>query len=167
VFTSIPAFPKFDFKDVLAIMAAKRLAIDTDALVKLAEDMHEAGVTYGLGAKAQLGCDYSTIKKIDCSGFVRYAIHYTTGSRIVMPDGSWNQDDWCKNQGFRVVPYASYAGRPDGVLRIGFMHTKPVGHVWFVLDRQTIESHGGVGPDRREWNTRILYQSVSKCYELS
>ncbi len=92
---------------------------------------------------------------VDCSGFVRAAIRRSTNPKMeAFPDGSVIQHEWIQAQGFR-------AGRVedgealDGILRIAFLppseSKEGVGHVSFILDGQTIESHGGIGPDRRVW----------------
>jgi hypothetical protein len=166
VITPTRGVPPFDPAAVLGAMNANRLTIDKEALVKLVEDMQEADVGYKLGAKARFKTPLAAIDDIDCSGFVRYAIYHATDGQVQMPDGSWNQDDWCKGQKFQVVDYRSTAGTEDGLVRVAFLHTPPVGHVWLVLDGETIESHGGAGPDRRDWHTKILYGHVSKCYVL-
>ena len=72
--------------------------------------MHIQGVSYKWGAKApSLDCDTSAIKRIDCSGFVRYAIARATHQQLVVPDGSVNQHDWCIEQ--QLPPAALRAGR--------------------------------------------------------
>ena len=132
--------------------------------------MHLNGVGYSLGAKApSMTCDSSQIHKIDCSGFVRYAIARATEQAVVMPDGSVNQHDWCDSQKLPKLAYPN-VGKPDatGKLFIGFIqpaHGHP-GHVWLVHNATTLESHGGVGVDSRPWNSRVLVNAVAACYEL-
>jgi hypothetical protein len=53
------------------------------------------GTKYDLGAKSPfLGAPESQIKYLDCSGFERDEIYCSTG--VVIPDGSWNQREWCE-----------------------------------------------------------------------
>jgi cell wall-associated NlpC family hydrolase len=159
---------KFNIESAIAALTGTILwTVDTDKLVDLVTQMRAAGIGYHLGSKAALGAPISTIQKIDCSGFVRYAIYYASGGSVKMPDGSWVQDEWCKKQGFTSVPYKRDACLGDDRLRIAFMHGTAIGHVWFILNGQTIESHGGVGPDRRDWATPILVHNVSTCYALT
>jgi len=126
-------------------------------------------VKYKLGAKApHLGCDSAKISHLDCSGFVRYLIHRISG--FVIPDGSANQLAWVAAQGFKQSTYdANGAGLCDNRLRIAFIgaYRGKVGHVWLVLNGQTIESYGGRGVGRRPWNSKTLLSKVDKVYVLT
>ena len=67
-----------------------------------------------------------------------------------------------------AVEYTT-ASATDGWLRIAFIHGSKghVGHVWLILAGNTIESHGGVGADRRRWDTTVLKDGVDVCYKLA
>jgi len=118
------------------------------------------GVKYGLGSKAKsLNAkpseyrDQNGGKAIDCSGFVRYLLHFVFALDI--PDGSVNQRDWIKANGFKKCA-PSDVGNKDGAVRIAFLPPIPgvrkVGHVMLVVNGETCESHGGKGPNMRAWN---------------
>lgn len=137
------------------------------------------GVSYGLGAKApSLDCDTSEIDRIDCSGWSRYGIAKATNQKLIIPDGSQNQREWCENSGLhRLGKYADVTYATPRRLFICFIKPDtngcgPVGHVWFVsqLDGDsvpdTMESHGGVGINSRPWNTRVLKREAYSAFEL-
>ncbi|MGO7301397.1 S8 family serine peptidase [Rhizobium ruizarguesonis] len=115
-------------------------------------------VRYGLGNKvpffgAVAGRDFT---KVDCSGFIREAIRRATTPRLKFPDGSVVQHDYIKEHGFgKGAP--SDGARKDGIVRIAFLRPQDtssgIGHVVLVVNGRTIESHGGVGPDSRDWTT--------------
>lgn len=153
--------------------------IDIKKLEDVFAEMDIAGVKYGLGAKApHLDIDPGKIKKIDCSGFVRYAIYQATGGQLKIPDGSQNQRAWCDDQGlhrlaqYKDVLYVNEKRIFLAFIRPGHNGCGPVGHVWFItsLDGDnvpdTMESHGGVGVDSRPWNYPVLRKQVYSCYEL-
>lgn len=142
------------------------------------------GVAYGLGAKApSLDCQPSRIRRIDCSGWVRYGLFQATNGQLTIPDGSWNQREWCEEMTRRgaIRQIANYADTNRYITnkRLFIAFIKPftngcgkVGHVWFVSqydadsDADTMESHGGVGINSRPWNTRTLRNQVFSVYEL-
>jgi cell wall-associated NlpC family hydrolase len=113
---------------------------------------HMAGrVVYQMGAKApSLDCDSAEIDEIDCSGFVRYAIARATAGRLIIPDGSAPQLQWCLDEGLERQVYGAAGSEGDGVLRINFLteaRAAEVGrpgdrHVWFTFNGRTMESHG-------------------------
>ena len=112
-------------------------------------------VTYGLGAKlprhgAVPGQDFT---KVDCSGFVREAVWLSTTPHLNFPDGSVVQHEWVRARLPKSTIAAAQAA--DGVVRIAFLRPedspKGIGHVVLVLNGRTLESHGGVGPDSRDW----------------
>lgn len=125
-------------------------------------------VKYLLNGKVKLDADPAKIKSIDCSAFVRYVIYHGSDKTAAMPDGSWYQHKYCKDNGLTVSPYSDCV-LSDGWLRIAFIEPRKgvPGHVWLVLDGMTLESHGGKGPDRRAWDTAILKSKVSDCYLLA
>ncbi len=130
-------------------------------------------VTYGPrpGAKvpfhgATPGRDFRTV---DCSGFVREAIWRATNPRLNFKDGSVVQHDWIRTQGFtKGTPEAAMLH--DGVVRIAFLRPQNspsrIGHVALVHNGQTLESHGGVGPDSRTW-TKSGWQAKAFVYVLT
>src|SRR5205085_264760 len=107
-------------------------------------------------------------KAIDCSGFVRYLMYRATHGEVIMPDGSWIQNDWCRHNHFAKVKYAT-AADADGWLRIAFLPPKKghAGHVWLILNGMTLESHGHKGPHSRPWDTAVLKSQVTDCYQLA
>ncbi len=154
-------------------------AIDIDRLENIFCEMDIAGVKYGLGAKAPyLDIGPSKIKKIDCSGFVRYALYQATNGKLTIPDGSWHQREWCEDKNLhKLTKYSDVLNITDRRLFIAFIkpHANgcgPVGHVWFVTKLNednipdTMESHGGVGINSRPWNYFTLKKQVYSCFEL-
>lgn len=133
------------------------LAVDLSDLVTLTLQMQHQPVTYALGAKApSLSAPRTAIRQIDCSGFVRYALYHATsaaGHPYVLADGSVCQHDEIAARGFKHSSVD--AGRlADGALRIAFLSPGDgggVGHVVLILGGRTLESHGGLGVDRRPW----------------
>lgn len=127
-------------------------------------------VNYKLGAKIKPGQEPGAggFTEVDCSGFVRECVRRATtlGSRF--PDGSAVQHDWVRRHGFPPDSVAS-GTHQDGAVRIAFLpprkSKKRIGHVAFIHDGKTIESHGGVGPDRRPWNGRG-WQASTNVYIL-
>jgi len=159
-----------------AALAYKTLPVDTQQLVVLVQAMRSAGVKYriakndkelaaGIG-KANFSTPIPHIKAIDCSGFARYALFKASSGRVVMPDGSCHQNEWCRHQPLAPVNYQKTAGLMDGHLRITFFQGHP-GHVWMTLNGKTIESHGHLGPDQRDWHTPTLFARASVCYQVT
>jgi GH24 family phage-related lysozyme (muramidase) len=126
-------------------------------------------VTYGLGAKCRFnavpGRDFT---EIDCSGFVRECVRRATDLGNTFPDGSVVQHDWVRAHGF--APAAVADGKlADGGIRIAFLPVtaqRKIGHVVLLYKGNTIESHGGVGPDSRPW-TGTQWQAETDLYVLS
>jgi hypothetical protein len=110
-------------------------------------------------------------KASDCSGFVRWILAYavTMKHALILPMGSYYQNDWCKSQGFKLSKYSDVAGLNDNRLRIAFI--KPDsdhhGHVWLILNGRTMECYGGVGVGRRKWDCGVLFRGVDSCYVLT
>jgi cell wall-associated NlpC family hydrolase len=135
----------------------KTLDINTEALVTLTEKMI-GNVVYRMGAKAPgLDCDSNTLKALDCSGFIRYVTAKCTDGLIDLPDGSDNQHQWFKRNGFKESTIQS-GTRKDDILRIAFLTPADgngIGHVAYILNGETMESHGHTtGVDMRQWNMR-------------
>jgi hypothetical protein len=127
-------------------------------------------VTYGLGAKISPhgALPGSGFKKVDCSGFVRETIWRSTTPHFNFPDGSVVQHDWIKDKGYERSNRAD-ALLQDGKIRIAFLRPQDapsrIGHVAFVHNAKTLESHGGVGPDARDW-TNTGWQAKAFVYIL-
>ncbi len=121
---------------------------------------------YALGAKIPL--DLATIPiagETDCSGEVRYLIHRCAG--VDIPDGSANQHEWVRANGFKASSIE--AGRlQDGGVRVAFLTPADgggIGHVALIMNGATFESHGGKGPDTRPW-TGSGWQAKAHVYVL-
>lgn len=126
-----------------------------------------AGIKYKLGAKASpLSKSWESIKAIDCSGFVRKFIHDLCDYDI--GDGSYIQRGNISKAGFKPTFYYN-CNLNDNRLRIAFMN--PVlgksGHVWLIINGKTLESFGGHGPGRRDWDEGILKRAVDFCFVLT
>ncbi len=133
-------------------------------------------VKYRLGAKCSLSAKPNEIREIDCSGFARLILSRATDGKLVIPDGSWNQREWCEKAGLRKLKKYSdvqYAAKDPKRLFICFV--KPVvigkvvvkaGHVWFVSCGVTIESRGGAGVSSRYWNQAFARLRGAVAFEL-
>jgi len=104
----------------------------------------------------------------DCSGLFRWLIYYITHGLVKPPDGSWYQRKWCKEQGFKSTSYDMLALH-DHRLRVGFIPPSPgqVGHVFLCINGRTIESYGGHGFGRREWDTPVLKRKTKEVFVLT
>lgn len=153
--------------------------VDLSTLLDLHSRCELRGIRYGLGSKAKsLTQDSHTISRIDCSGYVRYLIAKATNQKLILPDGSWNQRDWCENNGLhRLQKYSDVVYGDKSRLFIAFItpHINgagSIGHVWLVARvdgdnvPDTIESHGGKGVDTRAWNHLTLRRQCAACFEL-
>jgi hypothetical protein len=138
-------------------------------------DAMKGRVTYKLGAKApSLMSLPKEIRRIDCSGLVRYAVYQAAGSTI--PDGSWIQREYCEQQGFRQLKkYSDVQYAKDDGSRLFLCFIKPIvvggivikaGHVWFVYKGRTLESWGGPGVDSRHWNQTVFRLRKAVAFEL-
>jgi hypothetical protein len=128
-------------------------------------------VTYGLGKKVPFlnavpGRDFT---QVDCSGFVRETLRRATNPTIAFPDGSVVQHDWVQAHQFEQSSVAA-GMQDDGLMRIAFLRPQDVpsgiGHVVLIVAGQTLESHGGVGPDSRPWNGED-WQAKTSVYNLA
>lgn len=127
-------------------------------------------VRYGLGDKVPFygavpGKDFD---RVDCSGFVREAIRRATDRQVKFPDGSVQQHDWVRKNGFARGTTAD-GSLVDGAVRIAFLRpqdgAKGIGHVALIRNGATMESRGGVGPDRVRW-TGASWQAKAFVYLL-
>ena len=146
----------------------KTLELDREELVKFINASVDK-MSYKLGAKLPLHIDYDDLvgKEIDCSGYARVLMHAISHGKIIMPDGSFNQNSWCRSQGLKRTDYDN-ASLPDDRLRIAFIRPPDKNrHVWYIINGQTIESCGGYGPHRRSWNSSVLMKNVDDCYVVT
>lgn len=127
--------------------------MDPSKVVALADHLIKANVHYKLGAKIAPLAQMDGIDAVDCSGFVRWLIYHATNKKLTIPDGSFYQQEWCEEAGFKV---STDGGAKDGAIRIAFL--PKIGnserHVALIHDGFTMESHGGVGPNRRAWGSQ-------------
>lgn len=116
-------------------------------------------VHYELGEKAEsLSQDPATIRFLDCSGYARVQVFQCTDTHEKIPDGSWNQRDWCEKNLRQLKQYSDVQYAANDPKRIFICFIKPTattaGHVWFVYMGKTYECHGGKkgnGVDSRSW----------------
>jgi cell wall-associated NlpC family hydrolase len=147
------------------------MALDWSKVQAFLQACRAAGVGYALGAKVPNdnsvpGRDFTSV---DCSGFVRAAVHRATDPTVPFPDGSVVQQDWVRAQGFATGSIAD-GMLADGKVRIAFLNPQDspngVGHVVLVCNAFTAESHGGVGPDARPFNG-TGWQAKAEVYLLT
>lgn len=144
--------------------------LDPERLRRYLASCQAKGIGYRLGAKAEdllaVPPDYS---EIDCSGWVRAAVAVATDGRLIMPDGSVNQNDWCEAHDLKRSAYAA-CRLLDGLTRIGFVRPSPkhwIGHVYLVHQGRTLESWGGHGPGSRPILSHILNAETTDVYVLA
>lgn len=153
--------------------AAPQLSLDITAARSFLNSCISSSprVRYGLGAKisphgAVPGTGFT---KVDCSGFVRETVWRATTPHFNFPDGSVVQHDWIKDKGYQRGTRAD-AFLQDGKIRIVFLRPQDspshIGHVALVHNAKTIESHGGVGPNSRDW-TNTGWQAKAFVYILT
>jgi hypothetical protein len=151
--------------------AIPELPVDiTTALAFLNSCMHSTPrVKYGFGKKvsphgAAPGTGFT---RVDCSGFVRETI-WRAAAHFNFPDGSVVQHDWIRDKGYERGTRAD-ASLTDGKVRIVFLRPQDapsgVGHVALVHNAKTLESHGSVGPNSRDW-TNAGWQAKAFVYVL-
>jgi hypothetical protein len=154
-----------------------RHSIDQKRLLDLHAKLDHATYSVGkdsktgkLKGKASNSADPSKISALDCSGYVKYLLYNVSEGKISISGGSYYQYKWCKDSGFKKVEYAKAAKKADNILRLGYFKKKKggkYGHVWLVLNGQTLESHGKRGVNRRPWNTKVLMNNVTHFYEIA
>ena len=153
-----------------APLPPKKIMIDGEKLKTFMDDMLDGHVKYGLGKKASpLTIEPAKIKRIDCSGFVQYLLYTVTRGTVKIKAGSWHQNKYFEDNRFEQVEYQTAAAKKDNVLRLGYFFGGGgggIGHIWFVLNGETIESHGSKGANRRPWSTSVLTNKVERCYVI-
>ena len=162
-------WPEEFASEELAVPAT--MPLDWSKVQAFLQACQAAGVRYALGAKVPNddsipGRDFATV---DCSGFVRAAVHRATDPVVPLPDGSVVQQDWVRAKGY------AFSSVPDGMLsdakvRIAFLNPQDspqgIGHVVLICNGSTAESHGGVGPDARPFDG-TGWQAKAKVYLLT
>lgn len=139
--------------------------IDRAALIAIMKST-VGRVVYSWGAKPGLSWRAETVKKSDCSGYVRYLLYKITGGKVKLPLGSWFQRQWFIDNDYTQCPYTD-CSKADSILRIAFLNPRKgkAGHVWLCASGNSIESYGGHGAGRRQWNTPVLMKSDS-CFVI-
>ena len=148
--------------------------IDYKSLIGLHQQLDS--LKYGHD-KLKYGEDPAKITKntsIDCSAYVHYVLNRVTNGKIVIGRGplcenSGSIRDWAKKQGFASVKYSEQANLNDFILRLAYLPPKTkttFGHIWLVLNSQTLESHGSKGVNRRKWNDKNL-AGVTDCFNIA
>lgn len=140
------------------------LALDVDKALDWLKRCRDRGVQYGLGAKVPKHGD-ETFTRVDCSGAVREMIWLMSGWDI--GDGSVQQHEKVRASKFKVSSVPSALAN-DNIMRIAFLSPANgggVGHVALIFNGKTLESHGGLGPDRRTW-TGAGWQGKTQVYVL-
>ncbi len=146
--------------------------VDLPLLKRVFGELKARSVLYLWGGKAHpLDADSSTITELDCSGFVQYVIAKATDQKLILPEGSVDQHNWCDARGLRQLSRYSdvqYARDDPNRLFIAFIepHGKRAGHVWLVCAGKSMESRGVVGVDSRKWNTPVLLGNACAAYEV-
>lgn len=129
---------------------------------------------YRFGIKPGLTEAVTNVFSSDCSGFTRYLLHRASSGQWSIPEGSVAQHEYLKGK-LRAVVYSNAALEADPTrLFIGFLPPRDgeAGHVWFLIGGNaerpgtTIECHAGKGADSRPWDTPILKDRVTGCYEI-
>lgn len=146
------------------------IRLDKPLLLRIMGKIDIPGNQYLWGGKVPDDADSSVVneKGVDCSGLVRYLIARGTSQAVKVPHGSVNQHDWFKQKGFKRSTVEA-AKLKDGVVRVAVMSPEDgggIGHIALVLDGETMESHGGAGPDRRPW-TGLGWQAKARIYVLT
>ncbi|UVC12309.1 penicillin-insensitive murein endopeptidase (plasmid) [Rhizobium sp. TH2] len=157
----------------LQAVVASTIAFDSSAAFAFRDACRSSTprVRYGLGDKVPFfgavpGRDFT---QVDCSGFIREAIRRVTTPRLKFPDGSVVQHDWVKANRFLKGTPADGALN-DGVVRIAFLRPQDaasgIGHVLLIVNGKTTESHGGFGPDTRDWAS-LSWRTKTHVYVLA
>lgn len=148
--------------------------VNAHKILALVRTLMLRGFKYGFGSKiADLDAPPDKAKshngtlRVDCSGLVRYAL-WQQGIKI--PDGSWGEDKWAREHGFKVSTFED-AGNEDDRLRAGYLPPSKasdnIGHIFFLLNGKLIESHGSHGPnDSREWGAKSWHK-LCRVYVLN
>lgn len=145
-------------------------AIDLPLMWKCQDNGAVNGIPYVWGAKPSSSLTTDQISGADCSGWWRYLMGR---QGIEVPEGSQEQMEWCKAQGFQCITnYADVGNAAAGELFACFIldtrghQDGHAGHVWNCEGGETMESHGGAGVDSRPWNTGVLRREFHVAFRL-
>lgn len=159
------------------------MQFDTNKLVQVLDDLLNASIRYEMrgmvGKVRPLTTSVSSIRQLDCSGFVEYVIYHGTTDHVNLPSGSVTQRQKIASDASHIAEdYLKHAELRDDIVRIGFRNTvakrdssgavirdsagnslkDQVGHVWLVINGRTYEStsKGGraKGPKSLGWDER-------------
>ena len=163
------------------------MTFDLQMAIQIVKNLVTSGYQYGLGSKIELSAAQPPHCLVapgqhnpscDCSALQRYLVYRCSG--ITIPDGSFTEDDWYRDNGFKhtAVPAPNspvYADMNPAFLYSCFCRTgtrgEKIGHVWFsyIVNNvwMTLESHGGRGPDSRPRDTPVLKRIVTDIYPVA
>ena len=110
-----------------------------------------------------------TVMDSSGAGVPAAAVAVATDGRLILPDGSVNQNDWCATHDLKRSTFAA-CRLQDGLTRIGFIRPSVlhrIGHVYLAHNGRTLESWGGHGPGSRPIITHILSAETTDVYVLA
>lgn len=145
------------------------ILIDLEFLSTCHDNAAVWGIPYVWGAKPDPKLTTDQIKGSDCSGWSSYLFGR---QGITIPEGSQEQMDWCKKQGWAcTTDYAAVGAAAEGELFMCFaLDTRAsgghAGHVWFSDGGETMECYGGHGVGSRPWNTRVLRRIFHAAFRV-
>ena len=154
-------------------MGAAINLVDWSLLETVFDHLRRRNCRYKFGAKApSLDADTEDCPFLDCSGFTRFAIAKASEQRVIIPDGSVAQHDWCDESDFRRLAHYSDCGYAAHDPRRWFMaflepHAGRAGHVWLVNAGKTRESCGSLGVASRPYDTKVLLARCCAAYEVT
>jgi cell wall-associated NlpC family hydrolase len=139
----------------------KVITVDRPKLVNAIEEC-VGHVQYVWGAKPNINLLPGQFHSSDCSGFVRWILHYVSNGTLTIPEGTWSEAQWFKAQGFKPTTFAMCANEDDR-LRLCVFTQKggEPGHIWLVANGKTIECSGGKGVNRRAWDTLAAHKPTT------
>lgn len=130
---------------------------DYDALVV-------QGVSYKWGSKVRPSTPFEEIHELDCSGLFQWLLSM---QEITVPEGSWEQLDFCKRSGLPLIlDYRKVINGRGLYACFAIQEGKRPGHVWIVRQGETIECHGGGGCSPRAAETGTLQRIFHAAFEL-
>lgn len=123
-------------------------------------------IKYEFGGKVKtLLQSLPNVKKLDCSGFIRMLVFKTTPDHLEIPDGSWNQREWCKSMGFKETLY-EHCLLHDGRVRLCFLPTEcNPNHVWACWNGLTVECCSRKGVTQQLWT--VYRKRKPQCWVLT
>jgi hypothetical protein len=125
---------------------------------------------YKWGAKIEPLTNHTpTGVAVDCSGFTRWAIYQASGGKVIIPDGSTGQREWCETMGFEKVPYSQAINDKTNAIYMCFAWKVRPGerHVWLVRLQRSWESWSKHGPGVRSAKTLWHRLNCRACYRIT